>query len=653
MRSTRHSTYAEDTALTFTTQKSMLLLLALAGVASSVSATPAASAIARVVADPVARSAAVPAALRPVLYQTLAKNAGSAYHLGSDGCATLPKSALKGCFDVHGAHFSGSGIKPIAMRLVGFGRGDQLAATPAIAPKISGNGADYPHHGITEWWRAMPLGYEQGFTVAQRPAGQGELTVALAASRGAQAKGDGLAWNNVRYGGLSVLDSTGKLLPATLRNTGNRILIAVDDAGAAYPLTIDPTVWVEQKVTADDGVAGDVFGFSVAIDGNTALIGAVQGAAAPSGVDNGGAGAVYVFTQSGGTWTQTQELAADDGADNDQFGYAVALHGDTAVIGAAFAAINGNTNQGAAYVFTNAGGTWTQTQKLVADDGAAADQLGWSVALDGDIAVLGAHGATIAGNFAQGAAYVFTASGGSWSQTAKLTADDGIGNDQLGYAVALHGDTAVVTAPNATVGANAVQGAAYLYTNSGGVWTQAQKLFANDGTANENFGFSVAFDGVTALVSSPFATVGANMFQGAVYAFNDIDGTWTQAQKIVADDGQLFDVFGIAVGVNNNNAVITAPFFNGSQGTAYLFSYSGDDGWVQQQKFLASDAVAGEGAAFGYAGAISDSTILIGQALASTNFDPSGSPTYEGAAYFYSQPPSDVIFADGFDGAAP
>jgi len=433
----------------------------------------------------------------------------------------------------------------------------------------------------------------------------------------------------------------GAIQAATLDSVPAPLRPALHDALAKHAAVTVPTDWTEQKVTASDGAAGDLLGFSVAIDGTTALIGAVKGAAAPGGSDNGSPGAVYVFVNQGGTWTETQELNADDAVDNDQFGTAVSLKGDTAIISAATATVDGNDHQGAAYIFNQAGGTWTQTQKLVADDGAAGDQFGWTVALDGTTAVVGANG----NNAAQGAAYVFTLDGGSWSQSAKLTADDGVGNDQLGYAVAIRGTTAMIAAPNATVGANVAQGAVYVFDGSGSAWTQTQKLSNDDGTANQNFAFSLAFDGTTLLSSAPFATVGDNMFQGAVYAFTN-DGTeWTQSQKFVADDGLAFDVFGVSLSIDGTDAVITAPFFNGSQGTAYLFSNSDGSGWVQQQKFVASDAVAGEGAAFGYAGAVSNGQIVIGQSLA--NIDGN---TYQGAAYFYSQPPSDVIFADGFDG---
>jgi hypothetical protein len=630
--------------LTFQNSKSPLLLIALSGALASVSAT------ALPLSNGAAATPTIPAALRPVLNQTLAANAGKAYSLDGSGCLRLPRSTLQGCFDAAGAHFSDAAASPVALRLAGYGRDAHWTQPSAVEPTIAGNAVDYAHHGITEWWRAMALGYEQGFTVTQKPRGSGALTVALTASRAATPKGDGMAWDRLHYDGLSVVDAAGKSLPATMHQAHGQILIAVDDSGTTYPVTIDPTMWVEQKVVASDGVAGDTFGFSASIDGSTALIGATEGASSPLGTDNGGAGAVYVFSNQAGSWTQSAKLTAADGVDNDQFGYFVALLGDTALIGAPNATIGDNAKQGAAYVFTRGDdGNWTQTQKLAGDDGAASDQFGWSVALDGGNLAIGARGATIGDNFAQGAVYVFGNSAGNWSQVGKLSADDGAEQDQLGVAVAIHGTSVLAGAPNAVIGSNSAQGAAYLFDGSSGSWTQTQKLSSAEGAANDSFGFALALDGVNALVAAPFATVGANPFQGAVYAYTSTAGSLTPAQMITADDGQLFDVFGIAVALDHDNAIITAPFFNASQGCAYLFNHSADAGWVQQTKFVASDAIAGEGAAFGYSAAISGDSFLIGQSLASTNFDPSAL-TYEGAAYFYTQPASDQIFVDGFDG---
>lgn len=403
-------------------------------------------------------------------------------------------------------------------------------------------------------------------------------------------------------------------------------------AGHSVPRPFGAT-WSEQEVTASDGAAADAFGFSVAIDGDTALIGAAQGAAAGTGSSNGGAGAVYVFQRLDTGWTEVQKLTADDGADDDEFGYSVALQGSTAIIGAVF----NNQHQGAAYVFTRTVDTWSQTQKLVADDGAVDDQLGWSVALDGDTALLGAPGTADGGDFATGAAYVFTRSGDTFSQTQKLTADDGVGADDFGFGVAVRGATAIITAANALGG----QGKAYVFSGDGGTWTQGPTLTADDGTGTDTFGYSVAFDGTTALFGAPFATVGDNLFQGAGYVFSNAGGTWTQTQKIAATDGLAFDTFGTALSMSGADAVFGALFYNGGQGEAFLFSNASGGDYAQAHVFTASDAISGAGAGFAYSAAISNGTPVFGAVF---NFV--GNNEKQGAAYFYA---SDTIFSNGFD----
>ena len=146
-----------------------------------------------------------------------------------------------------------------------------------------------------------------------------------------------------------------------------------------------------------------------------------------------------MFVRSGATWSQQQELTASDGAATTNFGYSVSVSGDTAVIGASG---KNSSNQGAAYVFVRSGGAWTQQQELTASDGAAGDNFGYSVAVSGDTAVIGAYGK----NSNQGAAYVFVRSGGVWSQQQELTASDGAACDDFGHSVSVSGDTAVIGA---------------------------------------------------------------------------------------------------------------------------------------------------------------------------------------------------------------
>jgi len=248
------------------------------------------------------------------------------------------------------------------------------------------------------------------------------------------------------------------------------------------------------KLVASDAQANDNFGGSVAVSGDTAVIGAYS--EATGGSD---AGAAYVFTRSGGAWTQQAKLLASDAQANDYFGYSVAVSGDTAVIGA-YAEDTGGSTAGAAYVFTRTGGSWTQQAKLMASDAQASDFFGASVAVSGDTAVIGAYREATGGSTA-GAAYVFTRTGGSWTQQAKLMASDAQGNDFFGASVAVSGDTAVIGAYSEDTGGSDA-GAVYVFTRSGGAWTQQAKLLASDAQSSDQFGFSVAVSGDTAVIGA-------------------------------------------------------------------------------------------------------------------------------------------------------
>src|SRR5262249_8157419 len=213
-----------------------------------------------------------------------------------------------------------------------------------------------------------------------------------------------------------------------------------------------------QEPPAADGAANDNFGVGVAVRGDTAVVGADLHQVG----SNVNRGAAYVFVRAGTAWTQQQELTASDGAANDFFGLSVAVSGDTAVVGADLHQVGSNVNQGAAYVFVRAGTAWAQQQELTASDGAANDFFGLSLAVSGDTAVAGAAGHKVGSNVNQGAAYVFVRAGTTWSQQRKLTAADGTASDHFGVSVAVSGDTAVVGAEFHKVGSNAAQGAAYL-----------------------------------------------------------------------------------------------------------------------------------------------------------------------------------------------
>jgi hypothetical protein len=218
--------------------------------------------------------------------------------------------------------------------------------------------------------------------------------------------------------------------------------------------------WVEtQRLIASDGAANDLFGISVAVSGSTIVVGA-SGDDFGSNVNQGSA---YIFERRGGSWVEMQKLTASDGAAFKAFGNPVAISGSTIVTGASLDNIGSNSLQGSAYVFERQGGGWSETQKLTASDGAAVDLFGSSVALSGSTIVVGAPNDDVGGIFAQGSAYIFERHGGSWVETEKLIASDGRSLDVFGHSVAISGSTVVVGAPFVDIGSNSAQGAAYVF----------------------------------------------------------------------------------------------------------------------------------------------------------------------------------------------
>ena len=394
----------------------------------------------------------------------------------------------------------------------------------------------------------------------------------------------------------------------------------------------DPLALQEQEVTASDGTANSFFGSAAALNGAFALIGADG--------DNSFQGAAYLFKKSNGIWSEGQKLTASDGLAGDEFGYRVALGGHTLLIGAFTATVNGVASQGAAYVFTRSANLWSESQKLTANDGGLFDNFGAAVALDGSTLAVGANGATVGVNPAQGAVYVFTKSNGSWTQVAKLIADDGVAYDNFGLSVALKGSTVLVGSPRATVDGKGAQGAVYVFTESNGSWSQVQKLTGSDGAANDSFGESVAIDPVafdhsTALVGAYGATVNGHSGQGAAYIFTRSAGTWSERQKLFAADGGTNYNFGNAVALNGTRALIGADVStvgnNTSQGKAYVFVGSGAN-WSLLDTIVASDGVTDD--FFGAALALDRSTVLI-----STPHPAINGNSFQGAAYFYTHSP--------------
>ncbi|HQR31713.1 MAG TPA: hypothetical protein PLK30_03180, partial [Blastocatellia bacterium] len=361
--------------------------------------------------------------------------------------------------------------------------------------------------------------------------------------------------------------------------------------GSAYVFTRSGATWMQQQhLNALTGTTEDLYGGSISLSGNTLAVGAYQ-------VDVGGIsnkGTVYVYTRIGTTWSQQAVLIASDGAADDLFGSSVALSGNTLVVGAIYDDVVG-IDQGSAYVFTRSGTTWAQQSKLTAADGAASDFFGGSVAISGDTVMVGANGDDVGANADQGSVYFFTTAGDSSVPQAQLLASDGAADDIFGYSVAISGDTAVIGAYLDDVGTNSGQGSAYVFIRSGATWNPQQKLTASDGAAGDFFGSSVAVNGDTVVVGASGDDFGTNINQGSAYVFIRSGATWTQQPKLSVADGEANDFFGASVAISGETIAVGAYAddvgANANQGSAYVFVRSGTT-WSQQAQLNATGGAA-------------------------------------------------------------
>ena len=324
------------------------------------------------------------------------------------------------------------------------------------------------------------------------------------------------------------------------------------DSGSVYVLDSE-TGQETRKLTASDGTYYESFGYSVAIDGSRIVVGNHWDG------DNGFAsGSVYVFDRT--TGDQTLKLLASDGEMYDWFGYSVAVSGSTIVVGAPFENEKAYAS-GSVYVFDSV--TGQETFKLSPSDGATFDEFGRSVAIDGSRVVVGAPRDGDKGDNS-GSVYVFDSVTGQ--RTFKLTASDGAANDEFGRSVAIDGSTVVVGAPlDDDEGVDS--GSVYVFDSETG--QEIRKLTASDGAANDEFGRSVAIDGSRVVVGSPLDDdEGAD--SGSMYVFDRTTGQPTF--KLTASDGAPDEWFGYSVAVSGSNVVVGAPVGGASinSGSVYL-----------------------------------------------------------------------------------
>ncbi len=375
---------------------------------------------------------------------------------------------------------------------------------------------------------------------------------------------------------------------------------AIQNAGSAGKCTFVP---VEQaKLTAAAAAPNDRFGTSVGVNADTVVVGAPFA----SGFGQF-TGTAYVYTGTGSTWTEQAALVADDAAVGDRTGWTVDVEGDTIVAGS-YGNNAAGVDSGAAYVFSRSGTAWTQQAKLVPADAATFDGLGYSVAIDGDTAVVASVSDDVVGTDS-GSAYVFTRSGTTWTEQAKLVAGDGAAGDNFGFWLDIDGDTVVVGAPGHDAANATNAGAAYVFTRSGTTWAQQQKLTAPDGTANDQFGHGVTIDGDTIGIGVPFDD-DAGTDSGSALVFSRSAATWTQEAKFRGADTAAGDRFGSAVATNGSVLVVGSPrdgIAGNISGSAYVFSRAGI-AWSENTKLVPADNQTGD--QFGISVAISGDVIV-------------------------------------------
>lgn len=334
--------------------------------------------------------------------------------------------------------------------------------------------------------------------------------------------------------------------------------LGMADTGAAYIFERSGNLWSEKQELIPKGLkAEDRLGVSVAIDAETALVGAFWDD------DKGSnAGAAYVFVRDGSVWSEQQKLTA---ATSAALGLSVALDGDSAIVGSP-----GESSQaGAAYVFVRSGTSWTLQKKLVASDAEASDQFGFAVDIKGDAAIIGAFGYDRDANDMTrsfGAAYVYTRSGSEWTEQAKLLPLAPRDSTQFGMAVQIDGDTAAVGAPAEGNELPGKPGAAYVFENTDGIWTQTQKLSAAGITTVNWFGRRLALEGDRLVIGAPSE---ANM-QGVAYLFTRSISTWAQTQKL---EGSKKNSAG-SVGLSGINLLVGSPTLD----STYVYALKDENG---------------------------------------------------------------------------
>jgi hypothetical protein len=609
----------------------------------------------------------LPAAQRAAQILVMQASAGPEFALSATSAGGLsawqPEMALRTTFErgrvtVLADSADGAPSKPIELAASAWGCEGAMQEVEGAAPRSSAerSGVSYAHPDFDEWYTLGPAGLEQGFTIRRLPEcvkrGQPlRVQLRFSAVEGSIAQLDATGndavltapgHRSLHYSDPFARDAAGVEHPARI-TAGDALAVEVDVTDATLPLTVDPLVWdIQQKLLPNifkppSFAPSDFFGQVIAVSGDTAVIGAPGDR--QKGLD---AGAVYVFARLPKTpgvasrWSPQQKLSADDGATADSFGASVAVSGDTLLVGAPGDDDRGSAS-GAVYVFVRSGSTWTVQQKLVPSDLSAGSQLGSSVALAGDTAIMGAPLQSGSALAEVGAAYAFARAGTIWSQQKKFGPPSASAGLHFGATVATTGGTVAIGRDNLSAGG------VDWFTKLGSAWNVSGTSFTS---SNPHFGSALAMTDTVTVIGAR----GEGNDPGLVSVTKTIS-PHTLLATLIASDGKPGDQFGYAVAVSDNTIVVGAPSvdtapgnvkcnFIPDSGAAYVFSNGSS--WTQQQKLgaygLLEETVPG-------LGTVCDPGERLGAAVATAGtFVLMGAPARSDAGWLLGFPNEGAVF---------
>ncbi|MFN0110096.1 MAG: BACON domain-containing protein [Blastocatellia bacterium] len=519
--------------------------------------------------------------------------------------AQNPRQHFNSYFTPEGAHLY-VGASRVSLQLTAAGYGEQLTAVGSGEVKTQNNRVEIAHHpAIKEWFVNKPDGLEHGFTLAaplsdKRDSEMLRLKLSVKGNLVARAVSDGqaLSWHDdkgaevLNYSGLKVTDADGKSLAARMTAERGNVIFEVDDRGANYPVTIDPTFTAHSKLNRPDEEA-DSFGAAVATNGATIVVGAPQ---TDAGALNS-TGAAYIFAREGSLWAFRQKLLSAGLRANDRFGSSVAMSGSTIVVGTpGFDSSPSVANTGSAYVYAFNNGAWIIQQILVQPSPQAGEGFGQSVAIDGNTVVVGCP--VFTNN--RGRVAVFTAVGGGWQFRENLNFQPQDG-DQFGASVSVSGNTIVAGIPLRDIIFQNT-GSVRLFDFNGTTWAFTQEVQALDGEGMDEFGTSVSIRGNKLVVGAIFDSSPGISSHGSAYYFTRpaVGQPWAFQRKFLPTNLVANTTYGNSVALSGSTIVV------GTLGAQVAYIYEEVFGqWLEQKLNRPSGS-------FGWSVAVGGDVVVVG-----------------------------------------